>query len=237
MCRRSRSTSSGLTLLELLVVLAVIGVLIGLLLSAVQRARLAAARVQSANNVKQFTLAVHNYENDNGRLPLGVATHPEDRTKVVSAHFFLLPYCENNTRIFKCPGDPSDVTSDQLTSYLSNTSVFTSPARGSLDITAGTSNTIAFAPRYMDCNRLLTKWVYSLYVGGAASFSYSSITSETRYGVPVSACVTTGFTTPFPVAVVGFCDGSVRSLGPKADVAFLRAAANPVSPTPLTWPE
>jgi prepilin-type N-terminal cleavage/methylation domain-containing protein len=237
MCRELRLTRSGFTLIELLVVIAIIGVLMGLLLSAVQQVRTAAARAQSANNVKQLALAVHTYENGQGRLPPGLGVYPDDRTRWVTVHCFLLPYCENNTRILKCPGDPSRVTSDELTSYLGNADVFTLQPLRILNITAGTSNTIAFAPRYMDCNGVLTKWVCSPYADGAASFSPTSITTETRYRVPTSDCVLTGFTTPFPVAVFGFCDGGVRTFGPRADVALLRAAANPTNPTPISWPE
>ncbi len=61
----------GFTLVELLVVIAIIGVLVGLLLPAVQAAREAARRVQCQNNLKQLSLAVHNYESTYGRMPWG----------------------------------------------------------------------------------------------------------------------------------------------------------------------
>ena len=86
----------GFTLVELLVVIAIIGILIALLLPAVQAAREAARRTQCNNNLKQIGLALHNYHDSFKSLPPGYIRFPGavDNEGHWAWNAFLLPYVE-----------------------------------------------------------------------------------------------------------------------------------------------
>ena len=91
----------GFTLVELLVVIAIIGVMVGLLLPAVQAAREAARRMSCSNNMKQIGLAVHNYADVNKRFPAGyiadiVGVQDSREQSLWSWGASLLPYIEQN---------------------------------------------------------------------------------------------------------------------------------------------
>jgi prepilin-type N-terminal cleavage/methylation domain-containing protein len=102
--RVSKSARRAFTLVELLVVIAIIGVLVALLLPAVQSAREAARRMSCSNNLKQLSLALHNYQDALGKLPpagLGLAscsgTSNETYGLNASGWTMALPFFEAGT--------------------------------------------------------------------------------------------------------------------------------------------
>jgi len=94
---RQRHQKCGFTLVELLVVIAIIGVLVALLLPAVQAAREAARRMQCVNNMKQIGLGLMSYESAHGEFPMGEVRVDVPTLMGLSWPAMILPYIELQT--------------------------------------------------------------------------------------------------------------------------------------------
>ena len=125
MSSKLSTRSGGFTLVELLVVIAIIGVLVSLLLPAVQAAREAARRSQCQNNLRQLALAAHNFHDTNLKFPSSVRPGGLTTAPRIAGITFLLPYIEQNNMYDKYDqtrnwSDPVNlpVTSKQVSTFL-----------------------------------------------------------------------------------------------------------------------
>ena len=97
--KRTYRGSSGFTLVELLVVIAIIGILVALLLPAIQAAREAARRTQCNNNLKQIGVALHNYHDTNKVFPAGYINRNPTGDPDWGWAVFIMPFMEMDAAV------------------------------------------------------------------------------------------------------------------------------------------
>ncbi|MDR1269864.1 MAG: DUF1559 domain-containing protein [Planctomycetaceae bacterium] len=192
----------GFTLVELLVVIAIIGVLIALLLPAVQAAREAARRMQCINKLKQIGIAVHNYHDTYiSAIPAGaqdfVATATDNTGATgrrISGFIAMLPFIEQ-------PALYNSLTSGRFYFTFNTTTLTTGTAAG----TGGDANTIA-STSYMATS--LDPWLCPSDGGGKSKGSNDVSRNNYRmcYGdYPVHSSVLTNV----PIPTVGAATGNI----------------------------
>lgn len=152
---------AGFTLIELLVVLAVIGILLGLLLPAVQEAREAARGVACANNLKQLGLALSNYADEAGCLPLGMMG-----VAAFSPQSALLSYLEQkplyNAINFDLSAYETQPGGANATVNSISVAAFVCPSDGAPQGTTGGTNyacNAGYAPQINGYNGAFAPWV------------------------------------------------------------------------------
>ncbi|MBI2804807.1 MAG: DUF1559 domain-containing protein [Planctomycetes bacterium] len=180
----SRCSRPAVTVLELLIVIAIIGILIALLVPAAQRVREAASRAESKNNLRQIILATHSFgDAHHGRLPT-VHWHERGPNPGRSLFAAILPFVDQGAvfnqmqnisgiwrwriPVFISPADPTDPLAlanrvPSLSSYAANAQVFRDNPRLAATFVDGTSNTIAFAEHYSyNCGIYRFQWGYQM---------------------------------------------------------------------------
>ena len=165
----------AVTLVEVLVVIAIIGALIALALTAVMKAREYALRLQSQNNLHQIALAIHGFAAAHDDEFPNIDGRPGSPSASQSLFFAILPHIEQDNvywahfnqpwltldvpvRTFISPADPTAPAPEPyvpgVCSYAANAQVFWGRPRASAVFVDGASNTIAFAEHYARCGGL-----------------------------------------------------------------------------------
>jgi prepilin-type processing-associated H-X9-DG protein len=228
----------GFSLIDLLVVMAIVALSLGMLLPAVQKTRGAAERALCQNNLKQLALAMHNMNDAYGKLPPIAGAFPQNNKSYGTLFFYMLPFIEQDNvykqannyvwnnrtysisiKLFQCPadksGDPNHQYKEWLatSNYAGNWLAFgTGGASIAKSFPDGLSNTIAFTERYQMCKGSPCAWGYpGLYYWSPMFARYSEGKFQSRPSQ--EACDPALPQTPHDSGIqVAMADGSVRTV-------------------------
>jgi type II secretory pathway pseudopilin PulG len=236
----NRRRPPAFSLVELMVILAVLAFLLGMLLMSVSKVRSAAARTQCSNNLRQLALAMHNANDAYNALPPTVGSFPAGSKTYGTYFFFILPFIEQakvyqqakgyvwKNRTFATPIPtmlcPSDASAPPKNLYKDWLATCNYPAnwlilkKGGARIPAsfpdGTSNTIVHAERYQMCNGNPCGWGYpGLYYWTPMFARYSQ--GKFQVHPAQEACDPGVPQSPHASGInIALGDGSVRFLSP-----------------------
>jgi prepilin-type N-terminal cleavage/methylation domain-containing protein len=193
----NRLSRTGFTLVELLVVIAIIGVLVAMLLPAVQAARESARRTQCLNNLKQLSLAALNYENARKQFPPSVSLtpltgEPAGTFNTFSFRAHLLPYHEDTTLHSLIDFDYRWIHPRNEQAYMTPIPSLKCPSRASMEKVLGGDGPLGAYNAYVESS--LASHYYAV-MGGAIG------------------CTTTTTPAGYSYPVLGSCSGSASQTG------------------------
>jgi type II secretory pathway pseudopilin PulG len=226
----------GVSLISLVVVLAILGLLLGIALPLIVRVRGAAARVNAVNNLKMLGLGVHSFHDANRQFPPTVGSLPNAKPPTQgSLFFYLLPYIEQNNLYAQAAGNvwksgthatviaafltPDDKSAPAgnlykgwlaTSNYAGNWMVFRDGGKRLTNILDGTANTIMLAERYQMCQGHPCAWGYSSLYYWAPMFAYYSKGKFQATPTPEECDAALAQSLDAAGIQVSMCDASVR---------------------------